>query len=98
VLQFNGRLSVEALAHRSWPPITKKHNTHILAEKVQKQKKRAKVNGVYMYRKEGRGWRGEWALTGGEREGGGDLLIMGGRKGKGRDRGGEGGNPRSHGE
>ena len=31
---YNGRLPVEALTHRSWPPITKKkHNTHILTEK-----------------------------------------------------------------
>jgi len=30
---YNGRLPVEALAHRSWPPIQKKHNTHILTEK-----------------------------------------------------------------
>jgi len=28
----NGRLPVKALAHRSWPPITKKHNGHILTE------------------------------------------------------------------
>ena len=36
---YNGRLPVKALAHRSWPPITKKHNTHILTEKsAHKQK------------------------------------------------------------
>jgi len=29
---YNGRLPVEALAHRSWPPI-QKLNTHILTEK-----------------------------------------------------------------
>jgi len=37
-----GELPVEALAHRCWPPITKKHDTHILTEKSAKTKKRAK--------------------------------------------------------
>ena len=34
---YNGRLPVEALAHRSWPRIQKKHNTHILTEKSAKK-------------------------------------------------------------
>jgi len=39
---------VKALAHHSWPPITKKHNKHILTEKSE-QTKRAKVNGIYKH-------------------------------------------------
>jgi len=39
---YNGRVPVEALAHRSWPPIQKNHNTHTLTKKVQKNKKKQK--------------------------------------------------------
>ena len=34
---YNGRLPVEALAHRSWTPIQKKHNTD--RKKCKKNKK-----------------------------------------------------------
>ena len=40
--EYNGRLPVEALAPHSWPPIQKKHNTHILTEKSTKNNKREK--------------------------------------------------------
>jgi len=47
----NGRLPVKALAHRSWPPITKKHNGHILTEeKCTQTKKRAEINDMYIYK------------------------------------------------
>ena len=47
----NGRLLVKALAHRSWPPITKKHNGHILTEeKCTQTKKRVKINDMYIYK------------------------------------------------
>jgi len=46
---YNDRLPVEALAHRSWLPIQKKHN--LLTEKsAKKTKKRAKVNDMYMHK------------------------------------------------
>ena len=39
---YNGRLPVEALAHRSWPPITKKQYTHTDRKKCKKNKKTCK--------------------------------------------------------
>jgi len=38
---------VKALAHRSWPPITKKQYTYTDRKKCIQTKKRAKINDIY---------------------------------------------------
>jgi len=61
---YNGRLPVEALAHRSWSPI-QKNSTHTLTEKRAKKNKKNKTK-----KRDTRwcfGWRRAVVVSGGRR-------------------------------